>query len=238
MTDFLGLPQNQPFVTALLVMLGIAILEGVATLLWGGISQVVDSLIPDFDLDADLDVQADSDAHVEGGATPADAGVLTPLLAWLQIGKVPILVLLVLFLTGFGLSGLALQRLVQTAGGSPFPASLVALPAIAVGAFSLRLFGGWIARLMPKEETSAVSRETFVGRIATVVLGVARRGAPTQARLRDEYGRAHYVMIEPDLDTDEFAQGAEVLIVSIQGAIFRVIEPSSRALLASNQDTQ
>jgi len=95
----------------------------------------------------------------------------------------------------------------------------------------VRVVGGWVARIMPKEETSAVSRETFVGRVATVVLGTARAGKPAQARLCDEHGRTHYVMVEPDVEEESFDAGEPVLLVCSAGSRFRVIRPPSSALM-------
>ncbi|MEM7410028.1 MAG: YqiJ family protein [Myxococcota bacterium] len=240
MWDFLSAPGNQVFNIALLVMLGIAVLEGVATLLWGGVSQVIDAMLPeadlDVDLDLDLDVDVDLDADPSGGPSglaAAEAGLFTPILAWLQIGRVPILVLLVIFLTAFGLSGLLVQSFARELSGHALPALLASAPALAVALPSVRIFGGWVARIMPKEETSAVSRETFVGRVATIVIGTARQQTPAEARLRDEHGRTHYVMVEPDVPGEEFGQGDEVLLVRSDGARFRVIRPPSDALLVN-----
>ena len=238
MLEFLGLSQNAPFTIALLVMLGIALLEGIATLMWGGLSHVVDSLIPDFDVDVDVDVDVDidADAHVDGSSIASpDAGLLTPILSWLRIGKVPILVLLVIFLTAFGTSGLLLQSIVNEAIGHLLPAVLAAGAALCIALPCVRVLGGLIARVLPKEETSAVSRETFVGRVATIVLGTAKKGAPTQARLHDENGRTHYVMVEPDVDGESFSQGDDVLLVRVAGPRFRVIHPPSTALLDSDR---
>ncbi len=233
MLEFVAAPENRPFTTALLVMLGIALAEGGGTLLWGGFSQVIDSLLPEMDTDVDIDADVDADAAgPQALPLSAEAGLLLPILAWLRVGKVPILVLLVIFLTGFGLTGLLLQAAVQTLAGRSAPAMLLVLPALALALPGVRTAGGAIARALPKEETSAVSSATFVGRIATIVLGTTRRGIPAQARLRDQHGRSHYVMVEPDLDGDEFSQGEDVLLVRQSGARFRVIRPPSAALLA------
>jgi len=86
----------------------------------------------------------------------------------------------------------------------------------------LRWSGGWAVVLVPKEESSAVSSETFVGREAEIVLGTARRDNPTQARLYDEHGRSHYVLVEPDDAAESFSQGERVLLVRSVGPRFRI----------------
>ncbi len=215
--EFLTASPNAPFVVALCVMFGVAALEGVGTLIGGGLSELVDSALPDLDIDLDVG-ELDPDAELDSGP-----GLFAQGLAWLHFGRVPALVLLVLFLTAFGLAGLVLQALLHSALGIYAPKLLAVPAALFVAVPVVRVSGGWIAHLIPRDETSAVSSDSFVGRVATIVLGTARAGQPTQARLQDEHGRSHYVMVEPDLADEELASGAEVLLVRREGSRFRAI---------------
>ena len=76
LADFFA-PGNLPFAVALIVMGGLTALEVLGTLLGMGLSQLIDSALPDFDLglDADADVGVDlgADAGVDlhGGAAGA-----------------------------------------------------------------------------------------------------------------------------------------------------------------------
>ena len=228
MLEFLAAPQNLPFTVALCVMLGIAILEGVGTLLGAGLSSLLDSLVGEIDFDVDADADVDADVH---GPGHVGGGLFTGLLGWLRFGRVPVLVLLVIFLVAFGLAGLVLQGVLHGATGWLLPASVAWLPAFAAALPTVRGLGGLVARVMPKEETSAVSRQSFVGRIAVIVLGTSRRGEPAQARLRDQHGRTHYIMVEPQEDRDEFEAGTQVLLVQVVGPRFRAIRPPSEALI-------
>jgi hypothetical protein len=234
MIELLGAEQNLPFTVALAVMLGIALLEVVGTLMGLGFSNLLDTLLPDIDvdldvdMDADVDVDADVDLHADVTHLP---GVFTGVLSWLRIGQVPLLVLLVIFLTAFGLIGIIGQSVLAESIGFMIPASVAWVPALFCALPVVRFTGGWIARVMPKEETSAVSQEAFIGRIATIVLGTTKVGEPSEARLHDEHGRSHYVMVEPDIEGDSFTHGDPVLIVRREGARFRVIEPGSDALV-------
>lgn len=240
MLEFLGAAENMPFSVAIGVMFGLAVLEGVGLLMGAGLSQLLDSLLPEFDADLDLDVDADldmdtdldvdADADVDGGDLHGP-GAFAQILGWFHIGRVPLLVVLVLFLMSFGVIGLAIQSTVGELTGHLLPAALASVPAFLGAVPVVRVVGGLIARLIPKEETSAVSQRTFIGRVAVVVLGTARAGEPAQARLRDEYGRSHYVMVEPDVAGEEFATGEEVLLVKSAGARFRGIRPPSEALV-------
>jgi hypothetical protein len=85
---------------------------------------------------------------------------------------------------------------------------------------------------MKQEESDAVSRDTFIGKVAVVVRGEARKGFPAEAKLRDLTGATHYVLVEPDEENAVLSAGSEVLLVEQAGAVFRAIINPSRALSA------
>jgi hypothetical protein len=219
-------PQNWPFVVALGVMLGLAGLEMLVLLLGGSLFGFVDDLLPD-NLDGDVDVTAEADA----GAPDSAPGLLGEVLGWFAIGQVPFLVVVIALLTSFGLLGLMLQAVLVKMTGYALPASLAAIPALLGASFTTRWLALRIARIIPNAETSAVSRDTFIGRVATITLGSARSGEPTQARLSDTHGQAHYVMVEPDRASDVLAEGERVLLVSRSNTTFRAIRAESEALI-------
>jgi len=219
MIQFLLASQNMPFTVALVLMLALALLEGVATVLGAGLSDMLDSLIPDLDLDVDVDLDLDLDADVDLPDAQGP-GAMTRLLGWLRLGEVPVLMLLVIFLTAFGLFGLGIQSLANTYFGGLLPGGLAALPALVCAVPVVRGLGGVLARIIPKDETEVVSEGTFIGRVAVITLGEAASGKPAEAKLTDQYGQAHYVMVEPDRAADRFGQGTEVLIVRQRGAVF------------------
>jgi hypothetical protein len=221
MLGFILAPPNLPFAVALALMLLIALLEGVTTTVGMGLSGILDSMMPDMDADIDLDVDA-ADFHA--------SGPLTKMLSWLRIGQVPALVLLVIFLTAFGLLGLGVQSLAGRLTGHMLPALPASGVAFVLALPLVRMFGGILARVMPKDETEAVSEKSFVGMVAVVTTGRAKMGNPAQGKLTDRYGQAHYVMIEPDEAGEEFLQGAEVLLVSQHGATFKAIRNTSAVL--------
>ena len=186
--------ETWPFGAALLLMLGLFIIEGSGLLFGSSPSEWLDGLMPDM---------PDS---VEGP------------LGWLHLGQVPFLILLGIFLTGFSLSGYAIQAFSNTLLGYLLPASLAAVPATFAGMATVSGIGGLLARVMPGDETSAVSELSLVGRAGVVVQGTARQGSAAQMRLRDMHGRTHYVLVEPDLADETFEEGAAVLLVKKSGA--------------------
>ena len=224
MINFLLTSQNMPFTVALAVMLILAFLEGVSTVLGAGIFSFIDSLFPDLDVDADIDADIDSPNF-------ESTGLFTKLLSWFRIGQVPAIMLLVIFLTAFGLIGLGLQSCAQRTLGSLLPGSFAWIPAALLGFLIVRFLGGILGKIMPKDETEAVSETSFIGRIAVITLGSASNGNPAEAKLKDQFGQMHYVMVEPDESDEIFENGTPVVLVSQQGAIFKAIRNKSDALV-------
>jgi membrane protein implicated in regulation of membrane protease activity len=186
MLEFIAAPGNLPFSVALLVMLLIGLVEALGL----GAGAV--------HLDADADLGAGGD-----------------LLGWLGVGRVPLLMLVVVFLAIFGLAGLAIQQL-----AGPLPASLAAAIA-AVAALPLTGLGARaLARIVPQDETTAVSLDSLVGKRGTITIGTARAGSPAQARVRDIHGQPHYVMVEPHEAAHPIAEGETVLLIRRDGNIF------------------
>jgi len=152
------------------------------------------------------------------------------LLGWLNVGRLPLLMVIVVFLFAFGTVGLVLQQLIAGVFKHPAPIWIAGPLAGAVALPFTRVLGRLLARILPGDETTAVSRETLVGRVATIVTGQAKVGSPAQARVRDAHGQAHYVMVEPDEDGETFDQGTSVIIVRNAGARFLAIRNESDAL--------
>jgi hypothetical protein len=194
-------PETLPFGIGFALIVGIALVEGFGMLVSLSPSNFLDHVLPDIHGDAGLD----------------------RVLGWLHIGRVPALVLLLLFLAGYTLFGYGLQSVVHGLFGSYLPAWLAALVAVPSGMATVRGLGALIAHIIPRDETSIVSELTLVGRVGVIVGGVARRGLAAQARVRDSHGRSHYLMVEPDLDDEVFDEGTQVLIVRKAGAFYRCI---------------
>ena len=206
MLEFLLTDANLPFTLALGLMLGIALLEGLGLLAGFDISRSLDDLL----FDAEFEVET-GESEVPGGLA---------FLTWLHIGIVPMLILLVVFLTAFGCTGLLVQSLALRALGQPLAPAWASGLALLASIPILRVVGSGLKRLF-QDQTRAVSQDAFVGTTGTIVIGTARSGQPAQARLQDELGQSHYVMVEPLTLAEVFETGTEVLLVERQGAVYR-----------------
>ena len=142
------------------------------------------------------------------------------LLDWLGVGRVPFLMLLVVFLAAFGLIGVMLQQVATDLRGAPLgPWLASAIAGVAALPVSGLLARG-LARVMPGDETTAVGIDSLLGRRGEVTVGVARTGHPAQVRVRDAHGQPHHVMVEPHLPGLAIPEGARVLLVRREGQIF------------------
>jgi hypothetical protein len=220
--DFLLSPGNSPFTISLAIMLILALLELITASLGMGLSEMVDSVLPDFDADIDADI----DMAEPGGATDS----LVKLLSWFRIGEVPVIILFVLFLTGFGLAGLIVQFTAVQILGKTMPTLLAVVPAILCALPAVRVLGGLLGKYMPQDETYAVSEKSFLGQVATITTGTARVNKPAQAKLRDKHGQTHYILVVPDNPEESFESGEKTIVVSQKGSIFSVIANTSSSL--------
>lgn len=206
------LPGNAPFVVAIGLMVLIGVLEGLALLLGLGLSEAAENLlVTHFAID-----------HVDGAANSASA--IGQFLGWLHVGRVPLLVLLVLFLMGFAVIGLAGQSILGATIGYLLPAPIAAALVVPATLPFVRATGALVGRYFPHDETSAISELDFIGRVATVTGGEATLGNAAEARLVDESGQPHYLRIEPDEPGQRMVRGDAVLIVArASGSLYRAI---------------
>jgi hypothetical protein len=159
--------------------------------------------------------------HFAGG--DADIHADADLLSWLGVGRLPLLMLLVVFLAIFGVAGLILQQTISDWAGAPLDA-WIAVPAVAVASLPITGFAArGLARVLPRDHTTAVPLEVLIGTTAQVVTGRATLGSPARARAEDHHGQAHYVMVEPNDSGQVFEEGERVLLVRREGDLFRAI---------------
>jgi hypothetical protein len=206
------------FTASLVLMLILTVIEG-ASLLLGG-NNLSGFLGFDASTDADAGIPLDG---VESGEM---------LLGWLHVGRIPFLMLLILFLYAFGITGLVIQALARQLAGVFLPAGLAGCGAFVVAIPTVRWSGFLLLKVLPQDESQAVSLDSLIGRAGIVVLGAARVGAAAQARVRDEFGRFHYIMVEPDDEKMTFGVNTEILLVKrVGGMKFQAIKNPHAGLI-------
>ncbi|MGR3514918.1 MAG: OB-fold-containig protein [Paracoccaceae bacterium] len=218
-----------PFTLALALLFGLLALEIILGLLGGTLLGLGADADADFDLDVEVDLPdvgdldidfGDADPHLFDFAEPevdadlpeAEVAPAGPA-AWLGIGKMPVLIWIAALLLGFGASGFALQSVFNSVFSFALPAPIAAIPAALAGIWFAKTFGAGFARALPKTETTAMSERHLGRRTGMVTQGVAKRGRPSEVKVKDRHGNTHYLRGEPLKDEDEIPAGTQVLVL-------------------------
>ena len=214
--EFISSDYNFIFSTALIIMIMISILEGISTLIGLGISELLETLLPDFDVDI--------------SSSDAPQSILTKLLGWINFGKVPVLIIFVCFLSAFGVVGYTLQYLAYTFTSNLWPQFLMVPAAFVIALPFVRVFTNTMQKIMPRDESSALSEESFIGHMATITLGEASLDSPAEGKVTDQHGQTHYFMIQPEIENERFNQGEQVLLSKPSNNGFYAIKNTNTSL--------
>lgn len=202
-------PHNLPFACSLGAMLLLSLLQ------FAGLG----------DFGPDIDINTDVDGGISGAS-----GLMDGITTLLGMGRVPFLIWLIVFLFIFAAIGIGIQALAESLTGAPLYAWVAA--ALSFGA-SLPVTATlvWpLARVLPQDETSAVSIDSLVGRRAAITTGRAAAGYPARAKVLDRYGHTHFVMVEPHEQSSEIHEGEQVLLVRREGQTFFGVPLAERKL--------
>lgn len=194
-------PSNLIFSVSLSLMVLLGVLECLLLIVGSSSQGFLDQFVPDQLIEAphsEFDVQVDHDAFVQ-------------LLDWLYLGRIPMLVWLIIFLTIYALTGFILQSIFYSFSTHYFPLWIAAPACLILCMPLVRICSASMAKILPKDETTAIHSDELIGRTAIIILGEARLNYPAQARVKDQFGQSHYILVEPEIDII-FAQGQEVLL--------------------------
>ena len=205
-------PALLPFTLAALVMTGLVIVEAVSLVIGHSMSGLVDAML--------------GHDGFHGLSTAADAGSsLSPAawMSWINVGRVPFLVLLIVALAVFSVAGFAIQAVAGAVLGpvlGPLPAPLAALAAFGLTLPALRASSRTLSRVIPRDETYVVTEDDLVGATAEVTLGPLDSGLPGQVRVLDRYGNTHFLRARAAGNAPPMKTGERVLLVDRADAVF------------------
>jgi len=202
-----------PFTTALVVMLAIGVIELLSLLTGFSPSASIEAALPDIDI-PDLEAPELSGAEV---------GPFSQILSWFSVGRLPFLALLVIFLTGFALSGYLVQWFAIGAAGAALNPWIAAVPALVGAGYAMRYVGRWLGNIFPRDQSEAASRADLVGSYATIIRGEAKQGQPAEAKTTDLRGRTHYILLEPGDPGTTYTTGDRVFIVGREKTVYRAV---------------
>src|SRR5258707_3705452 len=199
--DILLAPDVRPFAIAAAIMVALGGIELLTTLVGFSISQIVGD---------GVSVDADSHQGLDG------------LFLWISAGRLPLLMLIILALGIFSIGGFLLQGIAHSVG-TAVPVSIAALMAAAASVPVIRSTSRGLARIIPRDETYAVSDADFVGKVALVSVGPLDQGLPGRVRLKDVFGNWHTVAARASRDSAPLPVGASVLLVDRDARSFVAI---------------
>jgi hypothetical protein len=199
--DILLAGDVRPFAVAAAIMAALGGIELLTTLVGFSISDFVGK---------DIDIEAESHDALGG------------LFLWINAGRLPLLILVILALGVFAIEGFFLQA-VAHAVGTAVPVWIAALAAGAGSLPVIRIASRGISRIIPRDETYAVSDADFVGKVAVVSIGPLDQGLPGRVRLKDVFGNWHTVSARASSDSAALPVGASVLLVDRDAKCFIAI---------------
>ena len=206
MIEFLLLETNTAFGIAFITVLLIAMMEMAGLLVGFSLSELFDQLISG---------SVDS-ASMHGG--------FSTLLGWFFLNKLPFMIWLVLFLSSFSISGYSANFIAIKSIDHTLP-EIISLPITLIASCCfIRLAGNRFSALVGQKESSAVSSDSFSGKIASITLGKATLNNPAEAVLIDQYQQKHYIMVMPCSVQESFQQGDDVVLVEKQQSFWTAIK--------------
>ena len=170
--EFLTHEANAPYFFALSFLVILFVFEVLGLLIGMSLSHAFDSLI-DFDIDTDV-----------GGH-----------LSLLGLGKVPFIIWLTFFLGSFSILGYTANTVSNSVlGFIPIWLSIapVAIVSFMINGMLCKVF----AKAFPRFETTAVSTDTFSGRVATVTIGHATFTKFAMGVVLDEHRTSHNIRVQ------------------------------------------
>lgn len=149
----------------------------------------------------------------------------TPLEIWSSFflkRKIPVIIFILLFCFFFGFIGLFFQFITKDFEINQYISSIFVFP---LTILVIRYLSIPFSKISIKDETSVVSKLSFIGETGVIILGVSKINFPTEAKFIDVYGREHYFLVEPLNIDEEFNEGDFVIIIEKKSdSVFSVIK--------------
>ena len=158
------------------------------------------------EVDVDIDTDVDTDIN--------DIPDFERALAFINVGKVPLTIVISTFLLFWGITGFACNGIIKRGFGS-FPSVFVLVScaaALFVGIIATKFLSGIIARVFPEVETYSSNNEALLGLPAKVVSGQVTPKFG-RAKVKDQYGNVLTVFCKIPEGKEVPKLGDEVVLV-------------------------
>lgn len=151
------------------------------------------------------------DAHLDHYDS-LTSGNIGEVLHYLNVGRIPALIVLCLLAGYFGLFGILIQHGWVTLWQAPLSNLLLVPLCFIFAVFAVHYSGKIIAPWLPRDESTAITEDDFIGSMAIITGHAAVSGTPCEGKFTDKFGQIHYLLLEPE-EGKEFKQGDKVLII-------------------------
>lgn len=228
--DLLFAPVNAPFAIALGVLGGLLLVE-IATLVIGiPFSAKVDAI---FDLHGP-DLHAPDlhgpDIHgpdVHGGGHAGldvshEPGMFGTAWDWLNAGRVPLLILIMIMLGSFGTIGYMIEGISHAFIGW-LPTFMAAIPAFILTIPVTRRVSLLVSKVVPRDETYVVEAGSLVGQTGIIVTGPLAENTIARVKVRDAHGNHHFPWVRTKDANLKLDNGDHVLLVEHIGGEYLAI---------------
>jgi len=171
-------------------------------------------------------------SEMAGKALDFDSGSdsnLMNAISWMNVRGVPLLVYLMVLFALFSIAGFLIQDGAR-AVATPLPTWLAVPFALGAALPLVRWSSGWLAKIIPRDESYAVGEASLVGRIGEVVVGPLDQGLPGRVRVKDVHDNFHFVAAMAAPDSPRLPQGVAVLLVDRVGTRFLAIAAEDEIL--------
>lgn len=142
--------------------------------------------------------------------------------SWLNVGGVPLLVFILIVLAYFSMAGFLIQSVARDIA-APLPTWMAAAAATALALPLVRGTSRLVAKIIPKDESYAISLRDLVGRVGEVMVGPLDSGLPGRVRVTDMHGNPHFVAAVAAPQSPPLPQGTSVLLVDLDKTHFIAI---------------
>jgi membrane protein implicated in regulation of membrane protease activity len=137
-------------------------------------------------------------------------------IGWLNLGRVPLSVLLVILSGVFAATGFAVTAFAHAQGWSITPLGGVLVAAMAALASARRL-SLIVSRILPRSETYVLDQADLVGRDGVVTVGPLERGSTGRIKVSDAHGNMHFPRAIPADPAVKIPSGTPVKVIGRVG---------------------
>lgn len=204
---FLLLPDNRVFLGSSVVLSVLFLLEVVGLAFGASLSHIIN---------------ANVDTDHNGIPDVLEGSSMLGVVSWIGFGKVPATIVFALFLAYFSIFGLVINwvSLKQLAVTWPW---MITVPfAVGLSMVPLRIATRVIARVLPKDFSTAVSVDELVGTQARIITGTATASMSAEAQARDRFGETHFVRVKPIDPAESIPKNTIVYLDKREGGHFLV----------------